>query len=68
MRYNAGMKVIRTQAKLKKASKEDDSFVRASAAERISFMWELTAELWSLKGSDYVEQRLPRHVTRLIRQ
>ncbi|MEN6317646.1 MAG: hypothetical protein ABFD82_02670 [Syntrophaceae bacterium] len=46
------MKVIRTQATLKKASKEDDSFVSATAAERISFMWELTAELWSLKGSD----------------
>lgn len=52
MCYNAAMKVIRTQATLKKASKEDDSFVSATAAERISFMWELTAELWSLKGSD----------------
>jgi hypothetical protein len=68
MCYNTNMKVIRTQSTLKKASKEDDSFVPATAAERVSFMWELTAELWSLKGSEYVERRLPRHVARLIRQ
>jgi hypothetical protein len=61
------MKVIRTQTALKKVSKEDDDFVHASPAERILFIWELTAELWSLKGSDYVKRRLPRHVTRLIR-
>lgn len=61
------LKVIRTQTLLKKADREDDSFVHAPPAECIRFMWELTAELWSLKGSDYVEQRLPRHVTRLIR-
>ena len=61
------MKVIRSQATLKKVSKEDDSFVRASAAERVSFIWELTAELWSLKGSEYVERRLPRNVTNLTR-
>jgi hypothetical protein len=62
------MKVIRNQSILKKITKEDDNFVRASAAERIAFMWELTAELWSLKGSEYVERRLPRHVTNLTRQ
>ena len=62
------MKVIRAQATLKKVSKEDDSFVRASEAERVSFIWELTAELWSLKGAEYVERRLPRNVTILTRQ
>ena len=62
------MKVDRTQSTFKKVSKEDDSFVRASAVECVSFMWELTAELWSLKGSEYVERRLQRHITRLIRQ
>jgi hypothetical protein len=61
------MKMIRTQTTLKKIPKEDDSFVRAPEAERVSFMWELTAELWSLKGAEYVERRLPRHVTHLTR-
>ncbi len=62
------MKVLRNQAKLKRISKEDETYVRASAAERVSLMWELTAELWSLKGSEYVERRLPRNVTSLTRQ
>ena len=61
-------KVIRNQATLKKITKEDDNFVRVPAAERIAFMWELTAELWSLKGSEYVKRRLPRHVANLTRQ
>ena len=62
------MRVKRNQSTLKKTSKEDDSFVRASAAERVAFMWELTAELWSLKGAEYVERRLQRDVTNLTRQ
>jgi len=61
------MKVLRNQTKLKKSSKNDDSYVRATAAERISFIWDLTAELWSLKGSEYVERRLPRNVAKLTR-
>ena len=61
------MKVLRDQTKLTKSSKIDDSYVRATAAERISFMWDLTAELWSLKGSEYVERRLPRNVAKLTR-
>ena len=62
------VRVIRNQSTLKKMSKEDDSFVGASAPERVAFMWELTAELWSLKGPEDVERRLPRHVTNLTRQ
>ena len=53
--------------KLKRTSEEDDSFVPASPAERVAFIWELAAELWSVKGSEYVERRLPRHVTNLTR-
>ena len=62
------MRVIRSQSTLKKISEEDDGFVRTSATERVAFMWELTAELWSLKGSEYVERRLPRDVTNLTRR
>jgi len=61
------MRVIRSQSTLKKDPKEGDDFVCASPAERVVFMWEVTAELYSLKGSEYVERRLPRHVTNLTR-
>ncbi len=61
------MKMDRNQAQLRRMSKKDDSFVKKSPAERISFMWELTAELWSLSGFD-VKQRLQRNVTKLIKQ
>ena len=62
------MKLRKTITKLKKLTKEEDSFVDSSPAELISFMWELTAEIWSLRGADYVEQRLQRDVTNLVKQ
>lgn len=61
------MKVIRDQIKLKRNFKDDD-YLKASASERVSFMWELTAEIWSLKGAKYVKRRLPRNVANLTRQ
>ena len=62
------MKVNRSLGLLKKNSKEDDSFVKASPEELISFMWELTSELWSLKGPEYVERRLQRNAAVLIKK
>ena len=62
------MKVNREITHLKKLTQEDDSFVKASPKERVSFMWELTAEIWSLRDSDYVERRLQRNVAKLIKQ
>jgi hypothetical protein len=62
------MRVDRTKAQLVKTSKQDDDYVDLSPAERVSFMWELTAELWSLKKSPYVKQRLPRNITHLIKK
>ena len=61
------MKVIRNHATLKKITKQDDCYVDASPRERVSFIWPLTAELWSLKDKQNVEQRLQRNVTNLIR-
>jgi len=49
-------------------TKKDDCYVDASPQERISFIWQLTAELWSLKASQYAERRLQRNVTNLIKQ
>ncbi len=62
------MRVNRKRTVLKKISKSDDSYVNASPQERISFMWELTAELWSLKGPEYVKRRLQRNITKLIKR
>jgi len=60
------MKVIRNYTNLKKMTKQDDSYVNASPQERIAVIWEITAELWSLKDRQYAEQRLQRNVTKLI--
>lgn len=62
------MKMLRNHSTLKKIDKKDDSFVNASRQERIAFMWELTAELWSLRGTGYVKRRLQRNITNLIKQ
>ena len=62
------MKVIRSYTNLKKMTKQDDSYVNASPQERIAVIWEITAELWSLKDRQYAEQRLQRNVTNLIKQ
>jgi hypothetical protein len=62
------IKLQKDQTRLKKLSDEDDDFVDASPAERLGMMWELTAEIWSLKGQDCAQQRLQRHVARLVRQ
>ena len=52
---------------LGKITKNEDDFVEISPSERVSFMWELTAELWSLIKSPYVERRLQRNITNLIK-
>lgn len=62
------MKVAKNHVKLIKMGGEEDSYVKASPAERVSFMWELTKELWSLRNQQDAERRLQRNVTNLIRQ
>jgi hypothetical protein len=54
------------QTRLRKLSDQDDDFVDASPAERLGMIWELTAELWSLRGQDCAQQRLQRHVASLV--
>jgi len=61
------MRLQRDKARLRKLTDEDDEFVDASPAERLGMMWELTAEVWSLQGHACAQQRLQRHVARLIR-
>jgi len=62
------MELVRNYAVLKKLTDEDDSFVNLSPQQRVSFIWELTAELWSLKDKNCAEQRLQRDVTNLIKE
>ncbi|MBU2446925.1 MAG: hypothetical protein KJ666_15325 [Bacteroidetes bacterium] len=61
-------RVDRNHTVLKKMTKRDDCYVDASPQERIAVIWELTAELWSLKDKQHAERRLQRNVTNLIRQ
>ena len=62
------MKVIRNHTTLKRMTKDDDCYVDASPQERIAVIWEITAELWSLKDKQYAERRLQRDVTNLVKQ
>lgn len=61
------MKLDRNKTKLLKMTQEDDPFVPLSPSECISYIWELTAEVWSLGGTVDVERRLQRHVATLIK-
>jgi hypothetical protein len=62
------MKVVRNHVVIKRMNQQDDSFVDASPGQRVAFVWELTAELWSLRDSRNVKQRLQRNVTNLIKK
>jgi hypothetical protein len=53
---------------LRKTNSPEDVYVKASPGELVSFVWELTAELWSLKEPRSAERRLQRNVTRLVKQ
>lgn len=61
------MKLDKHATALHKMSEEEDNFVDASPAERVSMIWDLTAEVWSLADPQGVERRLQKHVTKLIR-
>ena len=62
------MKVNRNFTSLIKMADQDDCYVDASPEECVSVIWEITAELWSLKDRKIVERRLQRNVTNLIKQ
>ena len=62
------LKVDRDKIYIGKQPKNDNGFTKISPAERVSYMWELTAELWSLRKSPYVKRRLQRNITNLVKQ
>jgi hypothetical protein len=63
--------IIRYMEKIisvRKLSESGNSRVPGSAADRLAMVWPLTAEAYSLSGKYNVEQRLQRHIVRLIRR
>ena len=62
-------RVDRSVAVLKNAdSPPDNDFVSARPEVLLGFIWELTKEVYSLRGNFDAEQRLQRNITNLIRQ
>ena len=62
------IKMKRNYTTLKKMTESDDGYVKASPQERVAFVWEITAELWSLKEAGSAERRLQRDVATLVKQ
>jgi len=62
------MNVLKNRTLLKKLTKKDDSFVNAPPKDCISFIWDLTLELWSLRDKKYAKQRLQRNITNIIKK
>lgn len=62
------MRLLKNKIILKKIVDDDYGYVKSSSKERISAIWEITAELWSLIDKKNVERRLQRNITKLIRQ
>ena len=50
------------------SDRRNDDFVEGTPAYRIGLVWPLTREVVSLSKNHDAEQRLQRHVTRLIRR
>ena len=52
---------------LQKSDARDSAFVPGTMSERIALVWPLTCEAVSLGKKYDAEQRLQRHITRVIR-
>jgi len=53
---------------IKASDPRNSGYVSGTIAERIAMVWPLTCEAVSLSGKYDVEQRLQRHITRVIRK
>jgi hypothetical protein len=62
------IRVNRRHIVIKKMDKNEETFVKASCAQRLAFMWELTQEVWSLKDKKNAQRRLQRHITTLTKR
>lgn len=63
------MKMNRKQIAIYKGKiPHDDEYVNLPANECISFVWELTEEIYALTGEHDVKSRLQRNVVNIIRK
>jgi len=58
----------KTISVIRQSAPENTGFVPGSASERLALVWPLTEEAVSLSKKYDAEQRLQRHITRLIKQ
>ena len=58
----------KTVSVIRQADPANSGFVSGSMSERIALVWPLTLEAVSLGKKYDAEQRLQRHITRLIKQ
>lgn len=68
MRERVSINKVNRNFSVLKNSFNESNFVNATAEVLLGFIWELTRELYSLKGGNDAERRLQRDVTNLIRQ
>jgi predicted GIY-YIG superfamily endonuclease len=63
------MKMDRTKVRLFKHDiPKNDEYVNLPSNERISFVWDLTEEVFALSGEYDVKSRLQRNVINIIRK
>jgi hypothetical protein len=53
---------------LSESDRRNSAYVPGTISERVDLVWPLTCEAASLNKKYNVEQRLQRHITRLIKQ
>ena len=47
---------------------QEDDLAGSTPEERLGMMWQLALDAWAFKGEKVAEQRLPRHVVRVVRR
>ena len=62
------IKLNRKKMFFKKGFDDGAEYVDASPGERLSFMWELTQEIWAIKDKRSVKRRLQRNITNFIKK
>ena len=62
------MKLDRKKVRVSKTTKHTDEVAQLTKADALSFIWDLTEEIYSLSGRFDVKSRLQRNVVSVTRQ